>query len=227
MDTHTRLTRALVGIVSIGVGVALSAPGVAAPTVKGDTAAWAEIVAAYRKLNSLPGYRIKGDVSGGGPGGGSFVYEVAPPNRAYHEIQESPRGKSETFSVGSKIISKFSGAGVPGGTKCITLARDPNRIPLLRDPEDPQDTSVYTVARKPDSVIDGTAVHVYGVTIASPRGGQEISETIYIGTQTDLPRRVVTTVAITMANQGTTQTMTSTANFYDYGAKITIVLPNC
>jgi hypothetical protein len=136
--------------------------------VKGDAGAWAELVAAYRKLNSLSGYRIKGDVSGGGSGGGSFVYELAPSDRAYHEIQQTPQGTVEVFSVGEKIVRRL-----PTG-RCLALGRDPKRIPLLRDPEDPRDNFVYTITRKADSVIDGIPAHAYGLTFDSPSGGQPI-----------------------------------------------------
>ena len=60
----------------------------------------------------------------------------------------------------------------------------------------------------------------------SPRGGQSIPTTVYIGPQTGLPPRLITTVPLTITNQGTKQETTSTADFCDYGAKITIVLPN-
>jgi hypothetical protein len=52
----------------------------------------------------------------------------------------------------------------------MLLARDPNRIPLLRDPEDPNDDFVYTVARKPDGVIDGTPVHTYEIMVTPQQG---------------------------------------------------------
>jgi hypothetical protein len=50
---------------------------------------------------------------------------------------------------------------------------------------------------------------------------------VYIVALTGFPRRVVSMVTVTMANQGTTQVMTTTMDFYDYGAKIHIALPNC
>lgn len=220
MGRHTRISQAFVAIAGIGVAAALAVPGVTAPTVKGDAAAWTELVTAYRKLNSLSGYRVKGDVSGGGRGGASFVYEVEPPDRAYHETRQTSRGTVELFSIGDKIVGRMPGRG-----RCRTLARDPNRIPLFRDLADPGDDFAYTITRQPDSVIDGTPTHAYGVTLDGARGGQSIPATIYIGAQTGLPRRVVTTV--TVANQGTTRSRTTTLDFYDYGTKINVVLPNC
>jgi hypothetical protein len=195
-----------------------------AVTVKGDRAAWSEIAAAYRKLNSLFGYRIKGDISiSGGPGGGAVTGEFAPPN-AYHLTQQSPRGTSETFSVEGKIVSKANGTGVPGGARCVTLARDPNRSPFFKDPEDFD--GEYTITRQPDTTIDGTPVNAYGIVIRGSRGGGQITGTISIGTETGLPRRNVFTVA-GVSGQGGGMTGTSTTDFDDFGAKIAIVLPNC
>jgi hypothetical protein len=41
------IARILCTVAGFGVAAALAAPGVAAPTAKGDAGAWAELVAAY------------------------------------------------------------------------------------------------------------------------------------------------------------------------------------
>ncbi|HLW60529.1 MAG TPA: hypothetical protein VKV57_11485 [bacterium] len=212
---------------ALALWVAVSLPGPtaasAAVTVKGDRAAWAEIAAAYRKLNSLSGYRIKGDISvSGGPGGGTVSGEFAPPN-AYHLTQQSPRGTSETFSVGGKIVSRQAEPGCRGRSMRDS-AQDPNGSPFFKDPEDFD--GEYTITRQPDTTIDGTPVHAYGIVMRAPRGGGQITGTISIGTETGLPRRNVFTIA-GVSGQGGGTTGTSTTDFYDLGAKIAIVLPDC
>ncbi|HKV43751.1 MAG TPA: hypothetical protein VJT32_03600 [bacterium] len=103
-------------------------------------------------------------------------------------------------------------------------ARDPNRTPFFKDPEDFD--GEYTITQQPDSAIDGTPIYAYGIVIRGSRGGGQITGTIYIGTQTGLPRRNVFTIA-GVGGQGGGMTGTSTTDFYDFGAQIAIVLPNC
>ena len=208
MIGDTWIARTLVAIAGITVAVVLAAPGTAKPTVKGDTVAWAEIVAAYRKLNNLSGYRIRGEPSAGGrvPQGSHLLVEVAPPARAYHLSMQAPRGTFEVFAAGGKVVRKVSGVG------CAAARQDPVRIPFLRDPEDPRSNETFTISRKPDSVIDGAPAHAYEV-VAEEGPGQSYPLTVYIGSQTGLPRRFVDTEI--------------TGDYYDYGAKISIALPNC
>jgi len=150
-----------------------------------------------------------------------MVYEVAPPSRAYHAIMHTARGTAEIFSAGDKVVQRL-----PDG-RCMAMGQDPNRVPFLRDPEDPRDSFIYTISRNPDTVIDGTPAHVYGVTIESPRGGRPIPMTMYIGAQTGLPRCTVSTFTLTMAGQGATREITTTMDYYDYGTRLHITLPNC
>jgi hypothetical protein len=61
----------IMGVAGTAAGTAL-----AAPRVQGDAAAFEEIVAAFRKLYTLPGYRMKVALSDGS----SFEAKFAPPN---------------------------------------------------------------------------------------------------------------------------------------------------
>ncbi len=63
-----------------------------------------------------------------------------------------------------------------------------------------------------DTIIDGTPVHAYADNSSS-----EGSTAVYIGTQTDLPLRLL------VVNGGKTDTI----DYYAYGAKVTITLPSC
>ncbi len=49
----------LVFMVAMGMVFGLRTAAPAAPIVKGDRAAWSEIVAAFRKLNAPSGYRVR------------------------------------------------------------------------------------------------------------------------------------------------------------------------
>jgi len=190
------------------MGVAGTAAGTApaAPRVQGDAAAFEEIVAAFRKLYALPGYRMKVALSDAS----SFEAEFAPPNSHWtvHTIQG---GVIDSYFVGNTSAAKMSGAGVPGGGQC---RRSPGAKPgqCFRDPT--EFSGEMTVSRRPDTEIEGTAVHDYGYIEVAP-GGARSSGDVFLGTQSGLPRRVLITEG---AKAGA-------LDYYDYGATITITLP--
>jgi len=66
------------------------------------------------------------------------------------------------------------------------------------------------VARRPNTVIDGTPVHTY-VDASNP------GDILYIGTQTGLPRRFI---------DGDKESG-GTGDCYDYGSRVTVTLPPC
>jgi hypothetical protein len=70
-----------------------------------------------------------------------------------------------------------------------------------------------------DTVIAGTAVRTYIYRYAATAQGQtvKVKTTLHVGTQTDLPRRAVTSGGREDA----------TIDYYDYGAKIDIRLLPC
>lgn len=189
----------------------LLVPG-AAPaevTVQGDRAAWAEIGAAYKKLNSLSGYRMK--VSAG-PGAQEVIVEVVPPG-ATHTMVHMASGTMETVSVNGQTRFRMNVPGAPSGWQCRRAA--PMQAP--RDPTSVQGT--VEVSRGPDTTIEGTPVHTYVYTSTTRVQGEDVTTktTLYVGTQTGLPRRAVTG---TPAGE-------SRVDYYDYGAKIDITLPPC
>ncbi len=179
-------------------------------TVKGDTAAWGDVVAAYKKLASLPGFRMKVSSGGAGP---MMVVEVVPPD-SLHTTMQTGSGGMEMVSVKGQSRFRMNMPGAPAGWQCqgvppIQLPRDPTR--------DVQGT--VEVSRGPDTVVEGTPAHTYIYTIAVSTMGQSGTgkTTLYVGTQTGLPRR-----SVTSATGGEV-----TADYYDYGAKIDITLPPC
>lgn len=186
-------------IVTVAAVAAAGGSTLAAPTVKGDTAAWGEITAAFKKLYVLPGFRVKVSVSDGT----AAIAEFASPS--IHWIVQSSQGSVETFVVGSESAVRFAG-------QCRRTQTTGMNIPY-KDPTSL--TGDVTVTRKPDTNIDGTPVHAYAYITLSP-GGPRNSGDAFVGAQTGLPRRVVN-----VEPDGKTTTL----DYYDYGVKIAITLP--
>ncbi len=191
--------------------LAAALPASADLTVKGDAAAWREVVAAYQKLSALPGYRFRTTVPQG-----SMIVEVAPADKAMHSTMQSANGGAEFIVVGGQSRMRMTAAGAPPGWRCVNVPKMPN----MSDPTAFQGT--VDVARAPDAAIDGQPMHVYVYTIESSAGGPTAAAgpakpTLYVGSDNGLPRRVV--VATSRGDQA--------LDYYDYGAAIQITLPPC
>jgi hypothetical protein len=186
------------GFASIAVVCLLAAPVLADVTVHGDRSAFDEVIAAFTKLFSLPGFRAKYTR----PQGQGGVFEYAAPN-SWHI--GAPGGPFEIIHVGGQVATRTDIPGQPSGWRC-RASRAGDR-PLF-DPT--KATGTYTVSRGPDTVIDGTPVH----TIFSARAGRD-KDTLYVGAQNGLPRRVVDAEG------------RNTIDYYDYGASVVITLPPC
>ncbi len=179
-------------------------------TVKGDTAAWGDVVAAYRKLASLPGFRMKVSSGGAGP---MMVVEVVPPD-SLHTTMQTGSGAMEMVSVKGQSRFRINMPGGPPGWQC-------QGVPPIQLPRDPTREVEGTVeaSRGPDAAVEGTPVRTYLYTTTFSAMGQSGTSktTLYVGTQTGFPRRSVSSIG----NNG------STIDYYDYGAKIDIMLPPC
>jgi len=186
----------------------LTAPTFAAVTVKGDQAAWADVMAAYKKLYSLSGFRVKM----AGEAGVQSVMEVVPPDK-YHMTSQTPNGGMEMITVGDKTAFKMSATGAPNTWQCHSLPQ--NVTP--RDPTTAEGT--VEVSRGADTAIDGTPVHTYVYTNAGTQSGASAKTTLYVGSQNGLPKRMV-------VEAGSSEHQI-TMDYYDYGAPITIALPQC
>ncbi len=207
---HRRPNRAAALVAAVSAVVVCAGAAQADLTVTGDPAAWGEVTAAYKKLASLPGFRMKIYWGAGAP---TTVVEVVPPD-SFHSTVQSDSGGMETVSVKGQSRFRITMPGAPAGWQCqgvppIQLPRDPTR--------DVQGT--VEVSRGPDTAVEGTPVHTYIYTIAVSTMGQGGTgkSTLYVGAQTGLPRRAVTSAAGGEV----------TADYYDYGAKIDITLPAC
>ncbi len=178
-------------------------PAVGAPTVKGDPAAWAEIVAALKKAQGTS-YRIKYKL-----GGVTTIMEFVPPNST-HMIAQSPAGVSETISVGSAYR-------VRNGDKWACPPEGAMGAGILQPIWDLR--GEVTVTRGQDLVIDNMPTRGYAYTYSQQSQGQStiVNYKLYVGVQSGLPRRsVISQTGYTFA-----------IDFYDYGAKIAITLPPC
>jgi hypothetical protein len=173
----------VVAMLGVGVVTVMASVAGAAPTVKGDTAAWTEIDAALTRLHALAGWRVKESQSGG-----RVVRELefAPPN--YHLTRRTPTATVEVFQVGGVTVSRSFTQNRPEA-RC-------RRLPRTR-PLPPQDLREYmasgatgelTIGRKPDTSIGGVPVHAY-TYVFQPSPRTMVRGDIFIGARTGLPLR--------------------------------------
>jgi hypothetical protein len=179
----------------------LAAPERADVTVTGDRSAYDEALAAFKKLFSLPGFRAKITSRQG-----QDLMEFAPPD-SYHLTNQAQNYSLETINVGGTVATKGNIPGATAGWRCAT-AKSTDR-PLI-DLAMQRGTGTVNVSRGPDTAIGGTPVH----TIFSMKDGGN-KDTIYVGSQNGLPKRVITGAG------------RQTIDYYDYGAHIAITLPPC
>ncbi len=160
----------LYGSAAVAVVCLLAAPVLAEVTVIGAPSAFDEIVTAFKKLFSLPGFRAKST----NPQGQGLMLEFAAPDGFHFQ---APGGRYEIIAVGGKGATRGNIPGTTPGWRCGT-AKAGHR--LVFDPTTA--TGTYNVSRGPDTVIDGTPVH----TIFSAKDGGN-KDTIYMGRRTGCP----------------------------------------
>lgn len=209
-----RLTRhrGIMAVVLAVATVTVLVTGVRAEvSVTGDTAAYAEIEAAYKNLLALPGFRIK---MAGGPGGADATGEVTPPD-SMHMLMKLPSGEVEMIRVGKEVRFRTNAPEGEGKWQCVTGAPafSMSSDDLARELKG---TVEIAVGRGADTTIGRESVHTYTVT-AKGSGLPTTTETLYVGVESGLPRRaVVPTIASEL-----------TIDYYDYGVKLDITLPSC
>ncbi len=201
------------------------APPVSQETIQGDTAAWTEMEAAYKKLNSLSGYREK--ESGVGHFGQTIVItsEVTPPNSAHttHEVSSYSVGTIKITAITVEAVTVNDQTRVRG--KKDGEPWGPWECSTARPSADTRNTSnrpTVEASRGPDTAIEGTPVRTYVYTNTFLDMGVTIKTTVYVDTQTGLPRRKV---EVRKSNKLGLATMTT--DYYDYDSKIEITLPPC
>lgn len=218
---HTGL-RATVGRLRLNMTIRLASGlmvavviGTASPafsSVKGDIAAWAEITAAFKKLTALRGYRVHQTLTRGSAIVNSAIFEIAPPNSVHVRGQMSSTIVLEVIAVGKETRDRVVEQGIPSPWRC-NVVRAPSTSLASTD-----DKGNVIVTRHSDTVIDNMPVHAYTYAYSSSPGtSPSISQDVWIGTQTRLPRRLV----------ATTSEGQLTKDFYAFGDRITITLPPC
>ncbi len=152
----------------------------------------------------LPGYRVK-MVWGGGSQ--TMLIEIVPPSGAFRAVD----GPQETITVNGESRIRFGDLGwrcVHGGLAA------PLPFGPLEMQRDNRDITVE-VTRGPDTLIDGAPVRTYVYAHFYYK------TTLYVGTQSGLPRRAVTAAPSALGSGE------QTIDYYDYGSKIEITLPPC
>ena len=204
-------------------------------TIKGDTAAWAEVEAALKKLGSLSGYREKSSAVGIFGERSITISEVKPPNST-HTTSEST---SYSFNGTEFPAVASESVGVKGQTLLRTKSGDepwgPWQCFKVRPPVDMRGVTfrgTIEASRGPDTVIEGTPVRTYVYTIVSTLTRPDTEPTtatgkttLYVDTQTGLPRRSVEVVIVHLGSDD--KELMTTKDFYDYDATIEITLPPC
>jgi hypothetical protein len=203
-----RIGRIWLVATAVSLSAAMVQPAAGAPTVKGDAAAWAEVETALKKAQGVA-HREKTTTSGGS----TTIVEFVPPD-SRHFIEQHPGGRSEGFAVGDKTW-------MPVGDKwqCVSAGIPQGPLPKFEGPL-PKVEYEITVMRGQDLVIEGTPTRSYNSTSTQKFQGQSITDKtrFYIGITTGLPRRIVFE-----KDSG----YTTTIDYYDYGAKISITPPPC
>ena len=181
-------------------------------TGKGDTVAWEELKAAFKKLNSLSGYRTKTTVKISAGTGITIttIAEHVPPD-AFHSTSRTDWGTSEIVHVNEQLRYRASDSG--NRWRCGTTSARASREAIDAG------QGTVDVSRAPATTIEGAPVrtYVWDVTLSGPGPNRSVKRTSYVGSETGLPRRTV---------QVTTTREVST-DYYDYGANIGITLPPC
>ncbi len=192
--------------IAMALGVA-AAPALSM-TVKGDRAAWGDVAAAYKKLNSLSGYRMTMAM----PNGMRSTVDMIPRD-TMRMVSQMPggRGSMEILRIGNRSATRMKMPGVPSTWQCRPLAAVPALPP---DPASLQGT--VDISRGPDTQIAGTPVHTYIYTLTMPAMQRPTKTTLSVNTKTGLPLQTVVAV-------GGNSTMTT--DYSDYGAKFDIRLP--
>lgn len=189
--------------------VLVTAAAQSAPAVTGDQAAWKEVGDTYRKLQNLSGYRMR--VATDEPP--DMFFEVVPPG-SVRMIVPAGNGSMETITVHGQSRFRINAPGGPGPWQCQgspSVEFPGNPTEMIQGPVD--------VSRGADTVIAGTAVrtYIYRYAATVQRQTVKVKTTLYVGTQTGLPRRAVTSGG----REG------ATIDYYDYDAKIDIRLLPC
>ncbi len=185
------------------VTIMLAAPWAgAAPVVKGDPKAYAEIKAAFDKFLHVKSYRMKGTLQDGV----SMTMEVVPPDR-YHTVMNMGGVVSESIAVGKEARVRQGG----GPWQCL-----PEQESVV--PKNPGEIKgEVTAAKGPVVAVDGVQTQSY--TYSMIEEGVKSNYKLFVALTNGLPKRLQI-----LDEKGA---VTGTWDYFDYNAPITIALPPC
>ena len=195
-------------VLAAAIVVVPARAGFADLTVKGDQGAWRDVQAAFAKLNTLQGYRMKSALPNG-----SMIVEVTLGGTAMHVTMHSAGGDVESYVMGGQARMRVQAAGAPNVWQCHGMP------PMMAQTDPSKLQGTIDIARAADAVIDGAPMHVYTYTVEGAMMGKagQAKTTVYVDNTSGLPRRMV--VATTQGDQ--------TMDYYDYDAPIKFTLPAC
>lgn len=192
----------VIGFIVFLVAGAGAALGLAAPALQGDPQAVAEVQAAFQKFAAAPTWRAR--IASGG--GRTQTMDFAAPDR-YHMLLPGSTS-SEMFVIGHSSWMRVEG-------KCQKI---PGSLPFTnpREAIDAGSDTKIAVTKGGAETVEGTPTRTYMMTVDSQ--GTQLQEKLYVAADTGLPRRI----EVRSPGGGTT-----TIDYVDYGAAITIADPPC
>jgi hypothetical protein len=204
MTTLDRIGQLWLAVVAATLSITMVQPAVGAPTVKGDAAAWDAVVAALKKQYATS-FRAKSTETGT-----SMIIEYAPHGSQHVILQGYPDMIAPEMITVGNTSWKRDHSGKWNCADPLKLS-SADTVPLW------DRKGEVSVTRIPDLVIGGMPAHGYAYTQTFESAGIPLTtkEKLYVGVQSGLPLRQVTETGKT----------TSTFDYYDYGAKITIASP--
>ncbi|HEY3248638.1 MAG TPA: hypothetical protein VGK88_10155 [bacterium] len=188
--------------------LSLTVPAAAQVTVKGDPAAWQEVVAAYQRLGTLRSYRMK--VTGPGVPGLGISLEIVNPDRT-RTLVDLGNGGYETIVVGKEARGRVGDGPWQCQAPPVGLGAG------LPDPKAAK--GEVTIARLRQVTIDGARTQSYQSSFSTASTAQPISLRLYVLQSGGVLRRVE---ILDKAGK-----ITISVDYYDFNAPIKIELPEC
>ena len=175
--------------------------------VKGDPRAWAEIQDAFIKLFKLKSYRMKVSTAEG-----AITISFVPPDKT-HTVVSQGGNSIESIRVGNESRVRQGGGPwqcLPAGARMPQLGgeakTDPSKI-----------AGEVNASKGPVVAVDGMQTQSYAYSHTA--GGTTAQYRMFVGVTNGLPKRLQG-----LDGKGG---VTSTIDYYDYDAPITITLPAC
>ena len=207
---HAGRPKVTVVVAALLMAAAFETPLRAGPVVAGDQRVWEEITAAFQKLEATS-YRMRMSA----PEQTVITEHVPPGSTRTTTWVTGEVGEIDSVTVGDETRSRVIGPGVLGSWVCGGV--ETRRLAIeLKDY-----LRVVEASRLPDTLIEGLPVHTYAVayTIRGSSQTATAKTIFYVGIQTGLPRRSITSYPLGSGGL--------VVDYYDYGAPITITLPAC